>query len=51
LSEQEVAMKFADTAKRALSSDAIDLLEAHVADIASAGNIHHIAAILGSAAG
>ena len=51
LSEQELAVKFIDTAKRALSTDAVDLLRTHIVDIESAANVHHIAAILGSAAG
>lgn len=51
LSEQELAVKFTDTAKRALSPDVVELLRTYITEIESAANVHHIAAILGSAAG
>jgi 2-methylcitrate dehydratase PrpD len=50
LSEHELAIKFADTAQRALSPELADRLRAHVGEIAAAGDIVRIAAILGSAA-
>jgi hypothetical protein len=50
LSEQELAVKFADTAKRALSPELADALKARVGKIEAAGYIVRIAAILGSTA-
>ena len=50
LSEQELAIKFADTARRALSPEIADRLRTHVEGIAAADDIAPIAAILGSAA-
>jgi 2-methylcitrate dehydratase PrpD len=50
LSEDEVAIKFADTARRALSPELADRLRTHVGEIAAADDIAPIAAILGSAA-
>ena len=50
LSDQELAIKFADTAGRALSPELADRLRAHVGEIGAAGDIADIAAILGSTA-
>jgi 2-methylcitrate dehydratase PrpD len=50
LSEQELAMKFADTAQRALSPALAGRLRAQVSEIAAAGDIAAIAAILRAAA-
>jgi 2-methylcitrate dehydratase PrpD len=50
LSEHELAIKFADTAQRALSPELADRLRAHVGEIAAARDIAGIAAILGTAA-
>jgi hypothetical protein len=50
LSEDELAVKFADTARRALSPELADRLRTHVAEIEAADGIAPIAAILGSAA-
>ena len=50
LSENELAIKFADTAHRALTPELAVRLKAHVEEIATAGDMVPIAAILGSAA-
>ena len=49
LSEHELAIKFHDTARRALSPDVIDALREQIAAIESAGNVNAIAAILAAA--
>ena len=50
LSERELAVKFSDTAKRALSSEATDALRAYIDGLDAASSIDRIAAVLGSAA-
>ena len=49
LSERELAIKFSDTAKRALSPEAVAGLRAQVEGIESADNIDRIAVMLGRA--
>ena len=49
MSEHELAIKFHDTARRALSPDVIDALREQIADVESADSVNAIAAIFAAA--